>query len=393
MSAADQRLGRLLDSLPDGVLSFDAQGRIEWMNPAARLMFQCSAYDAPGRAVADLIPALPQLLVDACNPSLALPEGRGLVHRHTVAGVRLDGSEFPLEVTLTSSGESSQAADLCVCRDMTDAHRVEQIKHEFVSMVSHELRTPLTSLRAALALLTDGTMGPYTKDVQHLLGLASHDGERLVRLVNDILDYEKLRAGALSIQLEAVDLLSILAEGLRASAGMALSTGVNVRMVASSHEALGVASREARDTGEGDDLGDGEHSSAAIAVQADPRRLEQVLVNLISNAIKHSPPGGAVLITVNAGDDRVRVCITDEGPGVSAAFLPRLFEPFAQARESEACRKKGGSGLGLAISRDLMHRMNGGIGLAPSRPGAGATFWIDLPLDREPVGTFFQTFV
>jgi signal transduction histidine kinase len=130
-----------------------------------------------------------------------------------------------------------------------------------------------------------------------------------------------------------------------------------------------------------------ERAAGALPVQADPARLMQVLGNLLSNAIKYSPPQGTVTLTLQRRGERVRLAVRDQGPGVPPDFAERLFEPFEQARDPRH-RKQGGTGLGLAISRALMETMEGAIGLEPPRPGAGAVFWIELPLDEGRPSTF-----
>lgn len=354
-----RRLQLLLDHMPDGVLAYDAAGRVEWINPAARLMFQCSVDDTVGRPVSELIPALDPVAAEQVPAShdgmVAAP-----VPRLGMQGRRRDGSDFPLEVEVVRLRAEASMGGMCVCRDMSQSERMEQMKHEFVSMVSHELRTPLTSLRGSLALLADGSIDDLPRDALRLLKLASDNSERLVHLVNDILDFEKLRAGGLRIDFDAADLRDIAQQAVDALEGMARQAQVRLRL---------------------------RSAPGDFAVQADPARLIQVLNNLLSNAIKYSPPQGTVQVALVQRAEWVRLVVSDEGPGVPADFVAHLFEPFQQARDPRH-RKQGGTGLGLAISRALMELMHGGIGLDPPRAGAGASFWIELPLARERPSTF-----
>jgi signal transduction histidine kinase len=222
------------------------------------------------------------------------------------------------------------------------------------------LRTPLTSLRGSLVLLADGSVGPLPADAQRLLRLAHDNSERLVHLVNDILDFEKLRAGGLQLDIESLDLADVAREAIESVEGM-------------SHQAR--VSMQLHDGG------------MPLPVRADAARLVQVLANLLSNAIKYAPPHGTVLVTVEAHGERARATVRDDGPGVPADFVPHLFEPFAQARSAQH-RRQGGTGLGLAISRGLIEMMHGGIGLEPPQRGAGASFWIELPLHSARPSTF-----
>jgi PAS domain S-box-containing protein len=355
-----RRLQLLLDHMPDGVLSFDARGAVEWINPAARLMFQCSADDTVGRPVHTLIPAL-DLAAAPVQPAHADGTVPAAVPRTLLDGVRRDGSSFPLEVSLVRLHADDAEVGMCVCRDMSQSQRIERMKHEFVSMVSHELRTPLTSLRGSLALLADGSIAGLPPDAQHLLGLASRNSERLVHLVNDILDFEKLRAGALRMEPEDCDLGALAQQAVEAIDGMARQAQVELRLLRG--------------------------SDAALPVRVDPVRLTQVLGNLLANAIKYSPPHGTVLVALARRSEWARVTVLDQGPGVPPQFVARLFEPFEQASDPRH-RKQGGTGLGLAISRALMEQMQGGIGIEPPRAGEGARFWIELPLALERPSTF-----
>ncbi|MBW8830489.1 MAG: PAS domain-containing protein [Burkholderiales bacterium] len=359
MRESRHRLQLLLDRMPDGVLAFDPQGRIEWINPAARLIFRCSMTDAVGEPVATLIPA-----IEAIPTPVASAVAPGMVDaqapRITTPARRRDGTEFTLEIALVPLSVNGVHPGMCVCRDVTDAERVDRMKSEFVSMVSHELRTPLTSLRGSLAILADGSIAGLPPDAMRLLRLANTNAERLVVLVNDILDYEKLRAGALILDLAAIDLSEVARRAIESLEGMARPAGVHLLL-----------------------RGDDENAPAL----ADPTRFTQVLVNLISNAIKYSPPNGTVRVTIERNDERARLTVRDDGPGVPAEFLPRLFLPFEQARDPKQ-RKQGGTGLGLAISRGLIEMMNGAIGIDPPTRGCGAAFWIDLPLHSARPSTF-----
>ena len=354
-----RRLQALLDHMPDGVLSFDVDGRVEWINPAGRLMFQRSIADTAGRPVAELIPDIELARLDAA-PIMADGLAPAHVPRLAMRGMRRDGTQFPLEAALVQIEVEQTRVGMCVCRDISELERIEHMKHEFVSMVSHELRTPLTSLRGSLALLADGSIGGLPPDAERLLKLARDNSERLVHLVNDILDFEKLRAGALRVELEPVDLCAAALHAVEAIDGMARQSQVTLRVVAAEPD---------------------------LPVRADPARLAQVLGNLLSNAIRHSPPHGTVLLTLMRQAERVRLAVLDQGPGVPRDFMPRLFEPFAQALGAHH-RKPGGTGLGLAISRALMELMHGGIGLDAPRDAQGASFWIELPLNVARPSTF-----
>lgn len=235
-------------------------------------------------------------------------------------------------------------------QDITARKEMERIKNEFVSVVSHELRTPLTSIRASLGLFLGTMAGGLSDKARRLLDIAYDNCERLIPLVNDILDIDKMATGNMRFIMEHVHLSRLLQEAVQANEGFARRLGVGIRL---------------------------ETVDERIHLQADPGRLIQVLSNLISNAAKFSPPGSAVEIhgTFNAG--KLRITVADHGPGIPKEFQPRIFQQFSQADSSNA-RAKGGTGLGLYITRRFVERMNGAIGFETTE-GKGTIFWVEFP--------------
>ncbi|MRG95922.1 GAF domain-containing sensor histidine kinase [Polyangium spumosum] len=227
---------------------------------------------------------------------------------------------------------------------------VERVKDEFVSTVSHELRTPLTSIRGALGLLEGGVLGPLPDGAMELVQIARTNTDRLVRLVNDILDLEKIVAGKLELHPKRVDVR---------------------RLVSGLVDSLGPVASEARVELFVDVRGE-------IEVVVDEDRIAQVLTNLMSNALKFSPPEARVELGVEAkADGRVCFAVRDRGPGIAEADLGRLFKRFEQL-EGEGRREQRGTGLGLAISKAIVEQHGGAIGVA-SKLGQGSTFWFELP--------------
>lgn len=236
-------------------------------------------------------------------------------------------------------------------QDIDDRKRAERLKDEFVSVVSHELRTPLTAIRGSLGLLDGGAAGVLPAEAAQMLQLALRNTERLARLINDILDSERIEAGKIVFDLRPVDLGSLIAQALEQNRPFAQQFDVRL---------------------EGRDL------ECAPFVQADPERLIQVLTNLISNAVKYSPSGQAVEVAVTVGGAKARVSVADRGPGIPEEFRARIFERFSQA-DATTTRKQAGSGLGLAISKAIVERMGGRIGF-DSEPGVRTAFWFELPV-------------
>jgi PAS domain S-box-containing protein len=237
-----------------------------------------------------------------------------------------------------------------VARDIHEQKRTEQLKNDFVSVVSHELRTPLTSIRGSLGLIAGGVAGELPEKARALVDIAAKNCERLVRLINDILDVEKIESGQVGFRLAPAELRAVAEQAVEGNRAYADGYGVTLRMAG---------------------------GATGARVWADADRLLQVITNLISNAVKFSPRGGEVEVEVSRGAGEVRVAVTDHGRGVSPEFRQRIFQKFAQA-DSSSTREKGGTGLGLSISRAIVERHQGRIGFT-SEPGVATVFYFDLP--------------
>ena len=237
-----------------------------------------------------------------------------------------------------------------VARDVDEQKRVEQMKNDFVSVVSHELRTPLTSIRGSLGLIAGGVAGPLPEKARTLVEIAAKNCERLVRLINDILDIEKIESGKMGLRFAPVELMPLIEQAVEANRAYAEGLGVELRIA------------------EGVD---------GVRVWADADRLLQVMANLLSNAAKFSPRGGVVEVAVSRAAGEARVAVTDHGRGIPSEFQGRVFERFAQA-DASSTREKGGTGLGLSISRAIVERHRGRIGFT-SEPGVATIFFFDLP--------------
>lgn len=234
--------------------------------------------------------------------------------------------------------------------DVTELKRIDRMKSEFVSTVSHELRTPLTSIRGSLGLISGGVAGQLPEAVKTLVGIAKTNCERLIRLINDILDIEKIESGKMRLDLQVVALKPLMVQALAANEGFGTAQNVGLNLHFPDDE---------------------------LQVHVDSDRLIQVVTNLLSNAMKFSPSGSAVEVHVTRGGIGVRVEVRDRGPGIPEEFHKRIFQKFSQADSSDT-RQKGGTGLGLNISRAIVERMAGSIGFH-TETGVGTTFFFELP--------------
>ncbi|KFE69886.1 ATP-binding protein [Hyalangium minutum] len=244
----------------------------------------------------------------------------------------------------------SVAREITEQKQLESEHRrVEQLKDEFVSTVSHELRTPLTSIRGALGLLKGGIAGPLPAEAEELIWIAQDNSDRLLRLINDILDLEGLETGQLSFKREPLPLGELVTQAVVAQRGYAAQYGVKLVVALD--------------------------SEARALVDAD--RFLQVMANLLSNAIKFSPQGETVQVRLARLPGGLRVSVEDHGPGIPESFRSRIFHKFAQADGSDT-RRKGGTGLGLSITQALVARMEGTLSFV-SEEGEGSTFFVVLP--------------
>lgn len=256
--------------------------------------------------------------------------------------------EVDLEVRLFYGGDEEL---LAIVRDIGERKQAERRKDEFVSVVSHELRTPLTSIHGALGLLQGGVLGELPSGLAELVHVARANTERLVRLVNDMLDLDKMEAGAARLHIEPQDAIAVADAALEEMRGAAEIAGVRLRR----------------------------RVERAGTVLADRDRLLQVLTNLLSNALRFSPPQAVVELGVSGGAGRVRFTVHDEGPGIPPDRVAHLFRKFSQLGDDG---RRGGTGLGLAICKAIVDQHAGSIGLLPSE--RGANFHVDLP-EAPPV--------
>jgi PAS domain S-box-containing protein len=348
----------MFDAAMDGLAIHDGEGIVDSVNPALARMHDYQPAELIGRHVDMLIhepPPRTQAMAELRRLAGA-PQGSGARVREFV-NCRKDGSTFPADVATSPVFLPDRTVFLVAMRDATERKRVEQMKTEFVSTVSHELRTPLTSIAGSLGLLSGGATGPLPEKAGRLIKIAHTNSQRLVRLINDILDIEKIESGKMTFNLTWVRLLPLLDQAVQAN--RAFAAGYDVEL----------------------ELGPVPDDAVVIA---DEDRLMQVVTNLLSNAAKFSPAGETVRITVTPMGDRHRITVADRGSGIPEAFRDRIFGKFAQFDASDT-RAKGGSGLGLNIVREIVTRLGGSVSF-DSVAGDGTAFHVDLPAAQAEEG-------
>jgi PAS domain S-box-containing protein len=344
-------LHALMDNFPDTIYFKDTESRFTRINRAqAQLLGVGDISDAVGKTDDDFQP------IELAQAALAeeqqiVATGQPLIDRLEF-NPTADGQPRWLSATkVPIKNDAGQVIGIVgISRDVTVRQEIDRLKSEFITTVSHELRTPLTSIRGSLGLLAGGAAGDLSSSAKKMVDIAYKNSERLTRLVNDILDIERIESGKLAFQIAPLDLTHLIEQAIEANRGYGEQLGVRFALI---------------------------RSVPGACVRGDADRLIQVFTNLLSNAAKFSPSGDTVEVAVTRQDQQLRVGVTDHGPGVPDAFRARICGKFAQA-DGSATRQNGGAGLGLSIAKAIVERHGGRIDYT-TEPERGATFFVDLP--------------
>jgi PAS domain S-box-containing protein len=343
----------ILSSAAEGIYGQDPDGICVLVNPAVSRMSGFSMDELSGARIHDLLhhshaDCSPYPL-EAC-PILGVQMSGEPIHSVEDVFWRKDGSCFPVEFTAVPIHENDAITGVVVTfHDITERRAIDRMKNEFISIVSHELRTPLTSIRGSLGLVGSGLLGPVPGRASHMVKMAISNADRLIRLINDVLDIERIESGRATLDVRPIELADVVRQAIDSIAAAAESAQVTLTT-----------------------------DVQALTVEADADRVQQTLVNLIGNAIKFSDPGSTVTVSAGATGAEAVISVRDTGRGIPPEKLGKIFERFEQVDASDA-RQKGGSGLGLAISRSIVHQHGGRIWV-DSTLGEGSTFSFTLPL-------------
>lgn len=341
----------VVDSTVDGIMTMDETGAIQSFNRSAEVMF---GYDRPsivGKNVGTLLSEL-----DRSHLSIQLPRfiasdvAKAVERERELKGHRKDGSVFPVEMSMARIIVKEKIMLTCIVRDIAERQKIDRMKREFVSTVSHELRTPLTSICGSLGLIAGGAMGEVSGQVRQLINIAYNNSERLIRLINDILDIDKIESGKIAMAMRVQPMMGLIEQALEENRGYAEQYGVRFELA---------------------------QRPIDVDVDVDSDRFMQVMANLLSNAAKFSPREEVVNVDVVVEAGEVRVSVTDHGSGIPETFRDKIFQKFTQADSSDT-RQKGGTGLGLAICKALIECMNGTMGYK-TEINRGTTFYFSLP--------------
>ena len=355
----------ILNSAAYSMISTDTAGVIRTLNAAAEKWLQYKGSDLMGSSVSsvhdacelqsrgDQLTRAMGMIVPGDYHALVIKASYGVADEFESTYVRKDGTRFPVSLSVTAlrGGGNVLAGYLMIATDLSEQRAIEKMKDEFVSVVSHELRTPLTSIKGALGLLAGGVTGVLPPKAAEMAQVALSNADRLSRLVDDILDLQRIESGRISMEKQLCNVADLMKESAESVRVVAQGEGVTIAPV-----------------------------PLSAPIRVDPGRIVQALVNLLGNAIKFSQRGGRVEFGAERTGSSVVFSVKDEGRGIPRDKLGSIFERFEQVDASDA-REKGGTGLGLAIVRSIVQQ-HGGRVWAESELGRGSTFYVQLPLQE-----------
>ncbi|CAA0095290.1 Sensor protein FixL [Zhongshania aliphaticivorans] len=369
------RTKAILDTIVDGVITISDKGLIETVNPAAENIFGYTVDELAGKNVSLLMPnpyraEHDQYLINYLNTGEKKIIGIG----REVTGLRKNGESFPLELAISEMEVNGQRMFTGIVRDISERKETEeklrtamrrvheqQIKDEFIATVSHELRTPLTSIKASLELMIGGAIDNSSKQADMLINIAHKNSDRLLLLINDILDISKIESEKIPFNRQIISVKPFLETAIFDNQAYAEKHHVKFTLT---------------------------HCPELVFINADPDRLMQVMSNLMSNAAKFSHHNSVVEINARIIENKIRIAVCDTGIGISPDFQGRVFEKFTQADTSDK-REMSGTGLGLHISKAIVEQHQGTLAFESSID-KGSEFYIELELIQPDIPQGFQ---
>ena len=354
---SEARTRAIVENVVDSIITIDERGTIQTINPATKQIFGYSEKELVGQNIRLLAAEPYRSAHDRYLANYLTTGEKKIIGKiREVEGQRKNGERFPLTLAVSELILGDEKMFVGIVRDISVRKEMDRLKGEFVSTVSHELRTPLTSIRGSLGLISGGAVGKISKKAASMIDMAEKNTERLITLVNDILDMEKIETGSLEFRFQPLNLGELVNLSVKANKGFADEYGVEFVMTDNFPE---------------------------LKVRGDHDRLLQVVTNLLSNAAKFSPTGEKVEIDLSKQNGSAKVSVTDHRPGIPEDFRRRIFARFTQADSSDT-RKASGTGLGLNISKSIIEKHDGTIGFV-TEVNAGSTFFFELPLLDEHV--------
>jgi len=361
LSEREARMRALVDTAPDGIVTIRTSGRIESANAVFGQMMGCDLTNIVERDITTFIPGFLMEGVEALNDNRhGQGETRPFGAVRELIAVRDNGDKFAVEVSVSVVNLGKYDVYTGIVRDITERKEVEERVKDFYSMVSHELRTPLASIRTALGIMENTPGQEASNQTLLVVKIAANETDRLMRLINDILDMRKVESGKLDLLMDILDAKTIVDRAVDGVKGLAVAAQLTIESKV----------------------------EPGLELYCDEDRTLQVLTNFLANAIKFSPVGATITVECQGAGNRCRFAVTDHGPGVPKAEIHKLFGRFEQLRSTDG-KQRPGSGLGLAIAKAIVEQHGGQIGVEQPEDG-GSTFWFSLPLasdqeDDEPV--------
>jgi len=336
-SNAEELNRQLLESAPDAMIAIDAQGRLTFANQEAARMLGQSSAELNGRVIGDFLPSWDGLLEEPTREAF-----------RTLPDVKIAERSYSPVVRLPATATS--ASVMISLRDVTARRRAEARRLDFYSIIAHDLRSPLNSISLRTQLISGGKHGPLSEGLRADMEKIDKNIQSLVGMINDFLDMARLEHAPIQLLREPVDVSVLLDTTMESTRPLLESSGLSWRRVAPAN---------AQD----------------CEIAADPKRLGQVLFNLLGNAIKFTPAPGTITTSVARNGEHVEVIVADTGPGIAPHELPTLFDRYTRA----AAASVAGSGLGLMIVREIVEAHGGSVGVE-SQLGHGSKFWVRLPI-------------
>lgn len=345
-SNKEQRIRAIVDNSGDGVITLSEDGVICTVNPAFENIFGYSKEDIVDEVFNKFLPGIDNELIK----NIDFEKLKHKSKTYEMSGLRKNGDDVLLELTISSVIIAGKKMFIIIIHNVTERKEAEKMKQGFISTVSHELRTPMTSIKGSLSLLISGAVCEIPAPARTMLDVAYNNSERLIRLINDILDVDKMLSGKMTYTMKSQDLLVVLKHSIESNIGYIEKKGINLILKT-----------------------DLTHAN----VIADSDRMMQVVTNLLSNAAKFSTEGADIIVGLEYDNNQYRVSVTDAGKGIPEKFRDKIFERFSQVDSSDS-KQIYGTGLGLAISKSIIIEHNGTIDY-DSIEGEGTTFYFYIP--------------
>lgn len=343
LKESEERIRMIMESIPLGLLLINEHGAIEFANATFQSLTQYDRENIIGSSITQFFSDDKQTDTRFFNKISKLLE-----HSAEINMTKKNGEVFPVEISMREINTRQGRRFLTTILDITERQEMDRLKREFVAMITHDLKTPLASLKVTLALFGNGAFGEISEKGQKTADRADHQINRLLRMIGDLLDLEKMKSGKFELEITDVGLDDIILNSIEAVRRVAELRKIQI-----------------------------EYSSSQLFCHADGARLIQVLVNLLSNAIKFSPAEGKIEVFSEDLGDKIKTSVRDYGRGIPLEHQKSIFQKFEQVEKADSSIK-GGTGLGLAICCQIIEQHNGQLGVE-SEPDKGSTFWFTLP--------------